>query len=1650
MPESFIGSSRGWKLRWWRAAVIVAGVSLPALGQVGDGLQPAELLPSDAKESLQNVTVNDSTEARRDIATARGMERLKEWNKAAGWYQEVLTKYHARVIPWKADSHNVINSYRGIVYQVQESLAKWPEDGVKAYRARYESAAAAMVEAAGPQDAGALQAVLDSYFITEAGKIAGMKLIDLHMESGDFDAAARVGGLLLDWYPADHLIAERPRLLYRTAVAQHLCGNEKAAASRAAELKQKFADAAGSIYGKDVVLSQSLEKLLLAKAAIARHLSPDSWMTFSGSPDRAQISTAQGNMGARLFSVELPARASSKGPDATGLKQRSQMEEAEGRTIGIMPVVDGGSLFFQDGARIWAVGLDSGIPLPGWVQTHGSKGFYQLKSSATLRNQQYTLTLTENSVLGVLGQSTRLQMYYAAQGQELPGGADAGTRLVCLDRETGRERWKILSATLGGDNLQDEEKERLRSLDFSGSPLVVGDSVYIIGRGGKDLQFENCYLLCFDLATGQYRWSCFVASSNTASNFGGDPSQGGLTLSHLSYEGGRVYLLTNLGALASIDAAKGSIVWLSLYPRDGMFNNEDPNVQLNFRFRRPRAVPTLNLRPWENNPVFTQDGKLFFMPTDGKFLLVYDASSGQELKRISVEDFQEDNISDRPNALVAIVGEWIILQGQEHVYGVRWQKYDSDKTFVANDAALNIWKNHLMGAGDQSLPSSGSIRGRAFVTFDSVYVATTRFLLRLSFKGALKVADKYPSSRDTWDDKEGPGNVVITNEYVIVAGKSSVDVYTDMSLARAKLDREIAAAPDDAAVRLHYAEVMLAAGQADVSLAKLMDAAVRLGGVDALRSGPLRQRLFNDAIKFAEKLAREQEAPAVESAIRFYDLAGKAAELPSEQVNYRLSRARFVRTNVVADSYPTAVRLYQEIISRPELRTVSVVPENETQAEARGVVQAAAEAEGQIADVIREHPEAYEAVAKEATAAMEAANAGGDPLKLLEIAQDYPNASVASKAILLAANLYEKQKNPRLATHVLRQVYRKYGDTSDKDQIIEAMARNYLNLPGGFDIAIARLDREKRFGDTKLTQPLLLPDGTKIEDVTFREAARQLAQARPAEASAPAPDVHVPFFHKPTEAEKAAGKKHMPPFYPATDGAHSPVIPNITQLVRPPAEMPDALRSDRVVAATGKQLHLFDPGTTKPRGSSDALSEDPRAAVWIHDPAHRSALLAWSGKEIVLLNGDTAASLWKTPLTALPPSELVTVAGMRNAEVAVDNVPGDANAADEQPVFINGRGRRMQMGRRNAMMRVNIAAQVQLQAAQAELEASAAGGEQIWHVRPLEDRVVLGTSTGRLYCVESTTGKLLWQTRVSPKPIQRLVASEDFTAVIATEDGVARIIVVDNYNGQIQMMRQFGDANLMPINMAISPDGMLVWTLADRLCGKDLYEPDTKKLTFEFPPSPAPAAGGANGGINAIYFGCSEAGQLMIQGRKILAMEQYGRFVSVHSLDDGKPLKHQSGQDEAMTLLTTGAQGSTAQITTVTTQMRLIGRCMYVYGAKSLLGYHLDHPGLRSWTPQVQDTVPANFKAAIPTKDFIMMVGEPGIRKVLENPARIFQLRFYTPILVLDASNTSGGRIEQIYDIAEGAGISAWQAVDGGVYYLSNDQKLHFLRGTRE
>src|SRR5687767_12129840 len=115
--------------------------------------------PDPSRGPQQGVYVRDSAVAGEKLAHAERMERLKEWEKAADIYQEIVEKYADRVVPSGGavvPAPGAPQRYKSVTLAVQERLGKWPQEGLDMYRARYEAQAATMRDAAGVDDAAAL------------------------------------------------------------------------------------------------------------------------------------------------------------------------------------------------------------------------------------------------------------------------------------------------------------------------------------------------------------------------------------------------------------------------------------------------------------------------------------------------------------------------------------------------------------------------------------------------------------------------------------------------------------------------------------------------------------------------------------------------------------------------------------------------------------------------------------------------------------------------------------------------------------------------------------------------------------------------------------------------------------------------------------------------------------------------------------------------------------------------------------------------------------------------------------------------------------------------------------------------------------------------------------------------------------------------------------------------------------------------------------------------------------------------------------------------------------------------------------------------------------------------------------------------------
>jgi outer membrane protein assembly factor BamB len=1584
------------KLREQRRAQIEAMARARVDGVVV-GADPTSLA---GKDSTESVYVRDSALALEKLAVAQRMERLKEWNKSADLYQEVIEKYPDRVVPSHTDKDERIIQYTSVTRGVMERLAKWPREGLDVYRGRFEPAAAALLPASDnasvTPNTAAMHRVYSRYFITDTAKRAGLQLMDINFERGEFQSAARLADELLDWHP--DLAAERPVLLYRASLAHRLAGDDTKATQRRTTLQKDHADALGTVRGQEVKLAESLAKELAdLKPLTDVASSADSWTTFGGDASRGRVASAAGRPGARLYRVALSKPQWRNLPSAArnDLETTVARQAAEGRTTGVMPVVDRGELFFQDGTRVFARSLESGNPLPGWAQNYPGPpdraGQYALPNAAgSPRTHQNTLTLTDRAILGIMGQPDRNLASLGTPGE---------SRLVSLDRQTGKENWLIALSGLELPNeLPEDQQKSIRSLVMNGSPLVVGGNVMVLARGTKQAQFEDCWVLCFDLATGKYRWSCYVASASTAGAQWGIQNLGAESTSHLAYADGRIYAITNLGALAAIDAYSGTIVWLNIYQRGtSLF---DPNQPFNpFAAQANMQGASGPGRPWIYNPVIVKAGHVFVLPPEGQNLYVYDAGTGAEVRQIRKADFGNADM------LLAVLGERMILAGEKRIFCLNWRTYDMAKP----DASL-VWS---------SVEFPDGLRGRPFVTADSVFVTNSSRLSHLNLNTG-RVEDAYPKNWKPWDAKEeGPGNVLVSGDYVVVAGANHVYGFTDLALARARLDKAVATAPNDTAPRVRYAEILFTAGEPVAAIAKLDEAIQLLGGIKSMRTGSGRDWIFNTALSYAQKLSDSDVPDASKLATELYNRAAAAASTPTQHVHYRLGRARYAESSKDA---PGAVKLYQEILSEPELRTVSLLDEA-----TGGPTQAALVAERAVGTLITKAGAAvYESFEQAAAAQLSAAQAVSPPKpdQLLAVAQTFPNSKVAPQAMIAAAAAYEAAKNPRSAVQVLRQIYFKYPENPEKARIIESMARNYLALPHRVEVAAARLAQGVALqGEHKLTQPLQLPDGQTIaKDTTFSIALDALRKYGSVAAAKNLPDFKLPVPPK----YQTPGRPRNPRWPFPAPGSEQ-IIDNIAAIAVPQR---DFARADRVVAwSSDGTLSIFEVGKPQPIGKCKALKEPPRGSAWAGD-----GVLVWNNSAIALAPEAGGKTTWAVELKDLPAVEIIKSA------VVQDGI---------QPANRRNALQQFQLQRRNNaafVMQDGIPRQLPQGGLQDRPNPNAA--EQITDVRPVGDRVIVGTSTGQLFSIDLSSGQIAWQTRLGDRPADRIAANEDFTVLKLSDDTSVRLIAMDTFTGQIRGSRGFPlTTGVVPGNIALSADGTLVYSLPDRLVLKDLYKP------WDAPDRDI--AGALPGDLAGVqpFINATGPDQLLIAEGRILALAEVSnvpvgnnvKAVRLHSLETGQPISLRVPQEDGTIDLQLGVGTDSWDV-----KLRVIGSRLYIINPRTILCYNLDRPEefWEGWVDEADEENLPNIRDAYFGKNHVVLLSEPGLPDTGKKDRQMLLAYARYPGKAGDTAES--GRIDYEPSFVEPHSIKQWQGVEGGFYYVSGDSKLHFVSAENE
>ncbi len=273
-----------------------------------------------------------------------------------------------------------------------------------------------------------------------------------------------------------------------------------------------------------------------------------------------------------------------------------------------------------------------------------------------------------------------------------------------------------------------------------------------------------------------------------------------------------------------------------------------------------------------------------------------------------------------------------------------------------------------------------------------------------------------------------------------------------------------------------------------------------------------------------------------------------------------------------------------------------------------------------------------------------------------------------------------------------------------------------------------------------------------------------------------------------------------------------------------------------------------------------------------------------------------------------------------------------------------------------------------------------------------------------------------------------MLVNSHYTVVRLDDPAGSALVVIDTPGGKVIGRRKFGPENMPTqlVNVALSEEGMLALTLTNKLFVKDLYEPWTT----------APAE--VNGKDNteaAPFSGCGGTDQLLIHGGRILAAYDGGKFIRVCDLvqpsaaqaDEGDPLA--SGTDSS------------------DFAMRLAGPQLFITHSKSFARYNLLDPADHGAPdPYDIDYVPHIREMFLGT-DHVILLNNPVDRGMAGSP--FVQLLAYRRAPSSAGSTKESGVLDYVQTINDLAGIISWQPVNGGMYYLSGDSKLHLLQSAR-
>jgi outer membrane protein assembly factor BamB len=534
--------------------------------------------------------------------------------------------------------------------------AAMPPEGLAIYRKRIDPLARRWyTDGVASRNAELLEKVVDQAFLSSYGDDALLALGEIALEQADYNRARwcwerispqlrTVEGLPLWRVLVGQKYPDKPAAPVKAATAEMpvawmaypdtdlnladvrarlilvsiLEGSDRRARVEFELFRYLHHDAKGHLGGHEVKYVDALSALLDAhpESPSQSRLHETAWPTFAGAFDRNYTASRSLGQIGRGWATPLSGgekiQASVDVTRVLGLPERRVAEDALS-LLSYHPVVANGLVFANNLDEIYAFQLANGEPAwagdakkPGRIfngiseadDAAGSKNDGDERPAPRHAPAQIRAFGAPRFTMTVAGRWLLARMGWPVTGRSNDEALTSNTGyLVCLDLQSqGKLKWKISA---------DEHRDPRWA--FEGSPLSDGTNVYIAMRF-SDVQPQS-HVACFDLRTGALRWRKMVCAADSIAHSANNEE---ITHNLLTLDHGTLYINTNLGAVAAMDAADGRIRWLYTYPR------VERSALMQHAFR-------------DLNPAVLHLGTVLVAPSDCEGILALDASDGQLL-----------------------------------------------------------------------------------------------------------------------------------------------------------------------------------------------------------------------------------------------------------------------------------------------------------------------------------------------------------------------------------------------------------------------------------------------------------------------------------------------------------------------------------------------------------------------------------------------------------------------------------------------------------------------------------------------------------------------------------------------------------------------------------------------------------------------------------------------------------------------------------------------------------------------------------------------------------------------------------------------------------------------------------------------------------